>query len=141
MTNKPGFGAVAPILACNDVLATAHWYRDVLGFVIDDEWTGETWGMLWAEGSQVFLSLRPELVKTAKGQELLIAAPDVDAVYARHKANGAKIVSPLQTQPWGLREYTVEDPNGYHLRFQTSVGTGDGDSEPIPDGDYDNEGP
>jgi uncharacterized glyoxalase superfamily protein PhnB len=63
------------------------------------------------------------LVKTAKGQELLIACRDVDAVYARHTSNGAKIVSPLQTQPWGLREYTVEDPNGYHLRFQTWVGS------------------
>ena len=123
MSDEPGFGAVAPVLACNDVLATACWYRDVLGFGIDETYTFEGWGMLWAEGSQLFLTNYPKLVETAKGQQVLIACRDVDATYARHRANGAKIVRSLKTQPYGLREYTVEDPNGYHLRFESHIET------------------
>jgi uncharacterized glyoxalase superfamily protein PhnB len=42
---------------------------------------------------------------------------DVDALYARHQQNGVMIISPLEKKPWGMREYTVQDPNGYHLRF------------------------
>ena len=42
---------------------------------------------------------------------------DIDALYARHKAAGATIVHPIENKPWGIREYTVRDPSGYHLRF------------------------
>src|SRR6185437_9964962 len=34
-----------------------------------------------------------------------------------HGRNGATICSPLGAKPWGLREYTVRDLNGHHLRF------------------------
>lgn len=122
MTGKAGFDSVAPVLACNDVLATANWYADVLGFTIDSEFTGADWAMLWADGAQLFLSRRPDLAHAARGQEVLIACDDVDAVHARHQQRGANIVSPIETKPWELREYTVEDPNGYHLRFQSWVG-------------------
>src|SRR5690606_19590984 len=40
-----------------------------------------------------------------------------DELHAQHVARGAEIVGPIENKPWGLREYTVRDPNGYHLRF------------------------
>ncbi len=42
-------------------------------------------------------------------------------MYQAHRANGARIVSELEDKPWGLREYTIEDPNGYHLRFESHI--------------------
>jgi GNAT superfamily N-acetyltransferase len=41
----------------------------------------------------------------------------VDALYAEHQAQGAEIITRLQNEPWGVREYTLCDLNGYHLRF------------------------
>jgi GNAT superfamily N-acetyltransferase len=41
----------------------------------------------------------------------------IDRLYERHRENCVQVVSPLEAKPWGLREHTVRDPNGYHLRF------------------------
>ena len=120
---EPDFWAVVPVLAANDVLQTAAYYRDVLGFAIDDTFSGSEWAMLWADQCQLFLALNPSLAGTAKGQQVSICVPGVDAMFERHKANGANIISDVEDKPWGLREYTVEDPNGYHLRFGAHIET------------------
>ena len=123
MEGEAEFWAVVPVLATDDVPKTAAYYRDILGFGVDDSFSGPDWAMLWANQCQLFLSLNPSAAATAAGQEVLICVPGVDAIYERHKAKGAKIVSELENKPWGLREYTVEDPNGYHLRFESHIET------------------
>ena len=42
-------------------------------------------------------------------------AEDVDATYEEMKASGANIVEPLEKKPWGLRQFTVDDPDGNRL--------------------------
>jgi uncharacterized glyoxalase superfamily protein PhnB len=37
---------------------------------------------------------------------------DADAAHERYRAAGAEIVDELETQPWGLRGFTVRDPDG-----------------------------
>lgn len=123
MGTEAKFWAVVPVLATSDVMRTAEYYRDVLGFAVDDTFSGPDWAMLWADQCQLFLSLNPTAAKTASGQQVAICVPGVDAMYEKHTANGARIVSDLKDQPWGLREYTVEDPNGYHLRFGAHIET------------------
>lgn len=123
MAREPDIWAVVPVLATTDVAKTAAYYRDVLGFAIDDRFTGTDWAMLWADQCQLFLSLNPTAAETARGQKLMICVPGVDAFYEKHKANGANIISDLEDKPWGLRAYTVEDPNGYHLCFEAHIET------------------
>jgi hypothetical protein len=41
----------------------------------------------------------------------------IDAAYEEHRANGAKIVEAIADRPWDARQYVVEDPNGYRLKF------------------------
>ena len=123
METEARFWAVVPVLATTDVESTAKFYRDVLQFAVDDRFFGPDWAMLWADQCQLFLSLNPAVAKTAAGQQISICVPGVDAMYETHKANGATIVSDLKDQPWGIREYVVEDPNGYHLRFQAHIET------------------
>ena len=121
--DEPRFWAVVPVLATTDVLKTAEYYRDVLGFKIDDTYSGPEWAMLWADHCQLYLSLNPDMATSAHGQQVAITAPGIDDVYIAHKANGANIVSDIEDQPWGIREYIVEDPNGYHLRFGSHIET------------------
>ena len=48
-----------------------------------------------------------------------IIVPDADAVYARAKAAGGKIVRDIQKTDYGSREFSVKDPEGHSW----SVGT------------------
>ncbi len=123
MEGEAEFWAVVPVLATDDIPKTVGYYRDVLGFGVDDSFSGPDWTVLWADQCQLFLSLNPSVAATAAGQEVMICVPGVDAIYERHKAKGAKIVSELENKSWGLREYTVEDPSGYHLRFESHIET------------------
>jgi uncharacterized glyoxalase superfamily protein PhnB len=42
---------------------------------------------------------------------------DADQLYEFHRGNGVEIVEPRRDQPYGLREYTVRDQDGYCLNF------------------------
>jgi uncharacterized glyoxalase superfamily protein PhnB len=42
---------------------------------------------------------------------------DVDAFCEELKQNGANIVMPLKNEPWGAREFHVDDPDGPTYRF------------------------
>jgi hypothetical protein len=42
---------------------------------------------------------------------------DVDAMHLELTARGAKIIQPPTDQPYGLREFRVQDPDGHILAF------------------------
>jgi uncharacterized glyoxalase superfamily protein PhnB len=46
-----------------------------------------------------------------------VFAQDIDATYNELKSLGSNIVEPLQTMPWGLRQFTVEDLDGNRFYF------------------------
>lgn len=46
-----------------------------------------------------------------------VFAEDIDASYQELKALGANIVDPLETKPWGLRQFTVKDLDGNLFYF------------------------
>jgi uncharacterized glyoxalase superfamily protein PhnB len=46
-------------------------------------------------------------------RSLYIVVPDADAAHARAVAAGATITRPLQDTPYGSREFSVKDPEGY----------------------------
>ena len=115
--------AVVLVPATDNVPETVAYGRDVPRFAVDGALSGPDWAMPWADGCQLFPSLDPSATATAARQEVLDRVPGVDAIHDRHKAKGAKIISELKDKPWGLRAYTVEDPNGYHLRFESHIET------------------
>ncbi len=44
--------------------------------------------------------------------DLTVEVEDVDAVYATAQQRGEEIVYPLTDEPWGVRRFFVEDPDG-----------------------------
>ncbi len=56
---------------------------------------------------------------------LRVLVPDVDAHWKRITEMGMEIVSPLQDRPYGLREFTVAGPDGFHIRFASFISDGD----------------
>jgi uncharacterized glyoxalase superfamily protein PhnB len=106
------------ILAVADVAATIKFYRETLGFTEEWVWADPPTfgGVGWGEVSLMF-DLNLELATHLEGHQHYFFVKGVDELYARHQKNGVTIISPLERKPWGEREYTVRDPNGYHLRF------------------------
>ncbi len=107
-----------PIFAVRDIHETLAFYRNVLGF--ESDWTWGTpigfGGARWGE-VHVMFCLQPELAGRVDGHMHFFQCEDIESLHARHVAAGANIISPIENKPWNVREYTVRDPNGYHLRF------------------------
>jgi catechol 2,3-dioxygenase-like lactoylglutathione lyase family enzyme len=106
------------IFACADVRQTVDFYCNMLGFKQHWLWGDPpTFAAVGLGKIEIFVQLEPELASRVEGHGHYFHVDDVDALHARHVAAGAQIVAPLANKPWGVREYTVRDPNGYHLRF------------------------
>ncbi len=127
--------SASPIFATSDIAATLKFYKEVLAF--DSVWTwGEppTFGGA-SKGPVSFLfNLQPDLAQKVAGHEHWINVKDLDELYAVHLRRGAKIVCEIGDRPWGFREYVVEDPSGYHLRFAGPLLGKVPTSEPLPAG-------
>ena len=123
------------IFACSDVAETLAYYKNVLGF--ESTWTWDdppTFGSATSGGVTIMFSLQPELAKHVRGHQHGIKVDDADELYRRHTANKATVVSPIEDKPWGLREYILEDLNGYHLRFAGPLSSSATKSRPFPEG-------
>ena len=57
----------------------------------------------------------------ARRSSLYVYCEDVDALFARAVAAGAKAIKPPQDQFYGDRTCTVEDQDGYWWNFATNV--------------------
>lgn len=107
-----------PVFAVSDVVQAVRFYCDVLGF--GGEWFWEdppTFGGVREDHISVMFCLQPRIQPHVEGLMHFFRVDDVRGMYNKHKAAGAPIVSDIENKPWGLCEYTVRDPNGYHLRF------------------------
>jgi ribosomal protein S18 acetylase RimI-like enzyme len=121
------------IFAAYDLDQTLAYYRDVLGFEIAWSW-GEPASMAAVRmgGINIMIALIPSLAERIRGHQHWLNIKDVDALYEMHRTRQARIFSEIEDKPWGFREYTVEDPNGYHLRFTGSPTPSK--SQPFPEG-------
>ena len=124
-----------PIFAASDIEATLEYYEKVLGFGSTWKWGDPpTFGGANCGGTSIMFGKDPELAARVKGHQHWIKVEDADALHADHVARGAKIVDEIADREWGVREYGVEDVNGYHLRFAGPPSTEAPKSQPFPEG-------
>ena len=123
------------IFASSDIEATLAYYKDVLGF--ESTWTwGDppTFGSASMGGVTIMFNLQPDLAAKVRGHQHGVKVDDVDELHRLHRSKGAHVVSEIEDKPWGLREYIVEDLNGYHLRFGGPPAGDALKSNPFPEG-------
>jgi len=123
------------IFASSDIAATLAYYKDVLGF--ESTWTWDdppTFGSASKGGVTIMFNLQPELAKKIRGHQHGIKVDDADEHYRFHRSKGARFVSEIEEMPWGIREYIVEDLDGYHLRFGGPPSSSAPKSKPFPEG-------
>lgn len=117
---------VAPYFIVDDVVATANFYRDKLGF------DPNLWGappcfcIARRAGAALMLSqreqgggMRPNRLVDPEGGawDAYIWVDKVDALHAEYQSKGVKIVRQLCDKEYGCREFEIEDSNGYRLCF------------------------
>ena len=118
---------IAPYFIVDDVVATANYYRDKLGFRYDRFW-GEpaSFCMVRRSGVVVMLSqlgatgvMRPNRLADPEGGawDAYIWVDDADALNTEFKSRDVKIARDICDQPYGCRDFDVEDCNGYRLCF------------------------
>jgi len=67
------------------------------------------------------LDLAEQFVEPAvNGAGCYLIVPDVDEWHSRLSAASLPVTA-LADQPWGMREFTLTDPNGNHLRIGHSI--------------------
>jgi len=119
--------SAAPFFIVDDVVATANFYRDKLGFNYVRMW-GEPpcFTIVTRRGAAVMLSqfetsglMRPNSIADPDGGawDAYIWIDNADALYEEFGQKGVTIVQPICDQEYGCREFTIRDCNGYTLGF------------------------
>jgi catechol 2,3-dioxygenase-like lactoylglutathione lyase family enzyme len=125
------FDAAIPQFTVPDVVRTAEYYRDVLGFQIAGYWDGESvslapdtppvFGIVWRDNVQVFFSRADQSeVRTGRAEGAYDAGfriVGVDALAAELRTRGANILDGPETRVYQQRELVVSDCNGLILCF------------------------
>jgi uncharacterized glyoxalase superfamily protein PhnB len=133
-----------------DVARSMAFYRDVLGFELEAKWPdGDTpvWAnlMLGSQSVMIGASMSPDdpgcshemdaaskaywrachddftKNKSGAGVVVYLEVPDVDAFHGLVVKRGAKTVGPPTSQFYGIRDFFVQDPDGYRLMFYQPI--------------------
>ena len=102
----------SPVLHVPDVIAAAEFYRDILGFNWD--FGDETYAVVWRDNSAIHF-VHDE--SGPKHVHLFQWVQDVDAYYAEIKSRGAVVASEPTDQPYGIREFGMQDLNRVGIVF------------------------
>ena len=115
-SNPAQFFQGAPVLHVPDVIAAATFYRDVLGFTWD--FGDDTYAVVWRDNSAIHF-VRDD--RTPDGVHLFQWVRDVDAYYREILEHGAVVASEPMDQPYGIREFGIEDLNGVRIVFGQDI--------------------
>ncbi|MFS0893677.1 VOC family protein [Microbacterium sp. 179-I 3D3 NHS] len=115
-----------PVLATNDVTATADFFRHHFGFdtAFESDWyvslSLDSWelAILRADHPTVPEAFRG---RTAGGLLLNIEVPDVDALHDRLLASGLTPVLPLRSEEFGQRHAIFAGPEGVLIDVITPI--------------------
>ena len=121
----PHLTSSAPVLLVRDVVAAANYYRDALGFSYERFWGhGPDFVILRRDHLALMLSRAPAGHTIVPHWQVnhgmwnaYFWVDDVDALFAEFSQRGAKIDYGLGNKPYGVREFGVQDLDGYDLGF------------------------
>ena len=99
-----------------DVEATATFYRDILGFTWD--FGDEVYAVVWRDNSAIHF-VRDECAP--RQVHLFQWVEDVDAYYEEIVARGALVATEPTDQPYGIREFGMQDLNGVGIVFGQDI--------------------
>jgi uncharacterized glyoxalase superfamily protein PhnB len=114
---------VVPSFTVADIEKSLAWYRDVLGFHPTDRWDqdGKLAGVEMVAGKVTFMLGQDDWKKgrdRVKGEGFRLycsTVQDVDELARRAKSQGATLTQEPRDQPWGMRDFSLLDPDGFKI--------------------------
>jgi catechol 2,3-dioxygenase-like lactoylglutathione lyase family enzyme len=124
---KVDFFGVAPLLQVYDLPTAVRFYRDLLGFqLVNQSREGEDfdWCLLSRSGAEIMLNTmyereRRPAQRTAAHHDtgLFFACRELDSAYEHLRSHGVDL-QPPRGAPYGMRQLSFRDPDGYGICFQ-----------------------
>lgn len=114
---------VVPQLRMTDAERSRAFYVGRLGFTVD--WTHQfepglpLFMQLTREGQTLFLT--GHAGDCQAGGAVYFWVPDADSLYDGFLARGVQPFKPIETMPWGVREFLLVDPDHNRLRFGSKL--------------------
>jgi uncharacterized glyoxalase superfamily protein PhnB len=115
--------ALSNSLTVKDLAQSVAWYRDVLGFTVENQYE--------REGTLRAVSLKAGAIRIllnqddgargwdrTKGEGFSVqftTAQSVDDIANRIKAKGGTLATEPADMPWGVRSFRLVDPDGYKI--------------------------
>ena len=120
---------LVPSLTVRDLEASLAWYRDVVGFHVEEahEYEGQVRGYTLIAGTQRLLLGQDDGAKgldRVKGQGMrfyLETAHDVDVIASLIKSRGGTLASEPEDMPWGPRAFNLVDPDGFAFTIMSGM--------------------
>lgn len=120
---EPMIKAAVPILPAMDVAESLHWWTTYCGFkeTFRDA-TPPNYAGMSRGGANLHLAGGPdrELARTVGNQTMVrIVVQNIELLYQEFQERGGKVHpnGPLQTKPWGTKEFGAIDPCGVCITF------------------------
>ena len=119
--------ALSISLTVKDLKASVAWYRDTVGFTVDQEYErdGKLRSVALKAGDIRILLNQDDGAKgwdRKKGEGFsfqFTTVQDIDAVAKRIKDRGGKLESEPADMPWGVRMFRLLDPDGYKFAISS----------------------
>jgi uncharacterized glyoxalase superfamily protein PhnB len=119
-------GYISPMLAVRNMKQTIQFYRDSLGFKIGmtfPDSNNPEYADLSRDG-MVLMFIPAENIGIGREEKLGVGVNmymqidgDIDEYYNELKDKDVNIVVDIKDEPYGIRDFTVEDIDGYKLTF------------------------
>jgi uncharacterized glyoxalase superfamily protein PhnB len=115
-----------------------QFYGGMLGLPVADTWEAPGYpGTVYAlegRGSDLLIEVLDVGSGSAAGDapsstQLMVQVEDVDTLYRQFVRSGARAAEGLANQPWGHRNFRVDDPDGFSIWFyQITAAPGNGEA-------------
>jgi uncharacterized glyoxalase superfamily protein PhnB len=116
-------GAI-PVLPAADAAESLKWWTEVCGFkeTFRDATPPTYAGINRGEAYLHIAGMSDKTLARKVGDQTMVrlAVQGIEALYAEYQERGGKVHpnGPLQTKPWGTKEFGAIDPNGVCVTFQ-----------------------
>jgi uncharacterized glyoxalase superfamily protein PhnB len=125
---KEEFPGAVPEIPVRSIDTAAAYYQSRLGFTLD--WGGDELGLAGISKGNCRMFLANQRYRETRGNVgptltwlNLESKEEVDELYREWNASNARLISPPQSTPWGLHEFTAADLDGNLFRVFYDFGT------------------
>ncbi len=109
----------SPIWPVTDMQRSLDFYENQLGFTINFKWEDPpTYATLSRDEIGLHLTIRDDMPSDYKPlTSLFIFVHDVDAIWEECLQNNVKIITQIGDRDYRMRDFDIEDPDGYRIVF------------------------